>query len=75
MRSELCRKTSSVINMERFDEGVLSPEEFLNLTPEERHLISRVRPLVTPLGSTDIDDNSFASILVKWKHPRYKATL
>jgi hypothetical protein len=75
MRSVAGQKPSSIIDMERFDEEVLSPEEYLNLTPEERHCIVRARPLVKHLGSTDIDDTSFASLLVKWKNPRYKAKM
>lgn len=68
-------KTSSVIEMERMDEEVVSPEKFLSFSDEQRRDILRIKPLVKHLGASDIDDPCFAALLVKWSRPKYEAKL
>lgn len=67
--------TKSLVNMFKLDEEVLSPSEYLNLSPEEIKDIRELRPVVRPLGSTSLSDSSFVSFLVKWNHPKYQAVL
>ena len=75
MFASSANKTSSVIEMERMDEEIVSPETFLNFSDEQRRDILRIKPLVKHLGVTDIDDPCFAALLVKWNRPKYEAKL
>lgn len=68
-------KTSSVIEMERMDEEIVSPEAFLSFSQEQRREILHIKPLVKHLGVSDIDDPSFAALLIKWKNPKYEVRL
>lgn len=63
------------IEMDRLDEDILTPEEFLRLDQSERREILRMRPMVKRLGKGGLDSPDFVSILVKWKNPRYEARL
>lgn len=72
MTSRGVTKVPSVIEMERLDEEIVSPEEFLKFTPEQKHNILRVKPVVKSLELSDIDDPCFAGLQIKWKIPRYE---
>jgi hypothetical protein len=63
--------TSAILETERFDEEVLSPEDYLNLTEKQRRDIAKVTPLVRQLGSGR-PDVPFAALRVRWKTPRYE---
>lgn len=58
----------------KIDEELLSPERYLSLTSEERAEILTATPMVKSLGASSLDDD-FAFILVKWKKPKYRASL
>lgn len=75
MFASTANKTSSVIEMERMDEEIVSPETFLNFSDEQRRDILRVKPLVNHLGVTDIEDPCFVALLVKWNRPKYETKL
>lgn len=68
-------ETRYVFDMARLSEELLSPEEYLNLTDEERSDVAKAFPIVKQLGATSLEDDSFVSVLVKWKTPRYKLGL
>ena len=67
--------SSTVIEMGRLNEEIISPESYLKLTYTQRREILKVTPLVNRLGTTDLEDSSFTALLIKWKNPKYKATL
>ncbi len=75
MKLKADTKSSTVIEMGRLNEEIVSPESYLKLTYEQRRGILKVTPLVKRLGTTDLEDSSFTSLLIKWKNPRYKAIL
>lgn len=60
-----------IIELEKLDTEVISPEEFLSLSEEEKQDILKAIPIVKQLGSIDISDSDFVSILIKYKNPRY----
>lgn len=57
----------------KLDEELLSPERYLSLTSEERAEILTATPMVK-LGASSLNDD-FAFILVRWKKPKYRASL
>lgn len=67
--------TTTVIDMTKMDEEILTPSMYLKLTPEQRRNIIKVSPVVQPLELSNIEDSSFALLVVKWKTPRYRARL
>ncbi len=65
----------SLVDMIKLDEELLSPSEYLDLSPEKIKGIKELCPVVRPLGAADISDSNFVSLWVKWKHPKYQAVL
>lgn len=64
-----------LIDTIRVNEDTLSPEEYLNLSEEQKSDILMVSPVVKPLGACNIDDSNFVSMRIKWKTPRYTVNL
>jgi len=62
---------SAILQTMHFDEEILSPEDYLNLTEAQRRDITKVTPVVRRLG-TGRTDAPFAAMRVKWKTPRYE---
>ena len=75
MKTASNTNSSTVIEMERLDEEIISPEAYLKLTQEQRRNILKVNPLVKRLGSSDVEDSTFAALRIKWKSPRYTVKL
>ena len=65
----------TVIEMEGFDQEIFAPEEFLNLTPEQRRNILKSKAVIKSLGAIDLADSAFVAINVRWKNPIYKIKL
>jgi len=65
----------SIIDMTKFDEDILSPEEYLKLTKDQKKDIAKTTPIVKTLGQTSIHNVNFVSLHVKWKTPKYKVSL
>lgn len=66
---------SQVIEMEGRTEEIVSPEVYLNLTPEQKRSILKVRPFIKSLETSDIENSEFVALKIKWKNPTYKAKL
>ncbi len=62
---------TDILETQYFDEEILSPEQYLGLSDEQRRDIARLTPFVQPLGTVGLD-SSFAALHVKWKTPRYE---
>lgn len=65
----------SFIGTSRLDEDVISPKEFLELSPEQRRDIIKAVPYVKGLGTVDIDNQGFVAIRIKRKQPKYTVIL
>ncbi|MDH4199031.1 MAG: hypothetical protein OEV66_01500 [Spirochaetia bacterium] len=55
----------------RIDEEIISPEEYLNLTTEQKQEIEFAAPYVKPFDANDLDDVNFAGIRIRHTNPRY----
>jgi len=69
------RSTQPVINMNKYKQELITPEQFINLTGEQCRDILKVRPFVNEIGASSLDSTDFVSLIVNWKTPRYKVDL
>lgn len=66
---------TDIIDTIRIEEDILSPEEYLRLSEQQKGNISTASPVVKPLGSCGLSDSSFVAMRIKWKTPRYIVNL
>jgi hypothetical protein len=56
-------------------EEIITAQEYLDLTTEEKKKIVKATPYVKPFGSVDMHDTNLGGIRIIWKIPVYKFKL